>query len=171
LGSNLLTHSFNELAEVKIYGPNVMGDNRHFKFHTGNYNFKVTASNCEFDIMKMAESRICTADATFHTWPDETGKFKIYLSKSSQTARFKFKQPEPTTMINRNNIKEAQHWSDLKHYIDATTAWGIGPQRKDVCDLVKQISSVKVDAAQERELIKMGVDSNPYEIDLDEDNT
>lgn len=151
-GPELLHCTFAKIDKITLYCPKMD------KVHSWNY--YITAGGQAitiklvkpvFDPFSYAVSDIITPIAMYHTWPDAKGKFKMYIHKSSRAARVKYKQPTPKTLINRAALKGVKDWDILEKYFQVCKSNNISPIRKDICDLVRTISTFEAERDQELE--------------------
>src|SRR5690242_2214491 len=170
LGSELLLLDYERLNEVTIYVPNMELGSWDFSFKTVGYNIDVHLKRCHETPLDLTVKSLNTADAIFHTWPNDDGRFKIYTHVGSRVARYKFKQPQPKTHLNRANLNSAETWQDLRKYIESTTKAGFSPLRGDVCDLVKHISEKDIERTQHIELVKAGIEEMKLDFDYGADD-
>jgi len=170
-GPELLAKDYEPLKKVTLYCTEYDVDSWEYGIKTiSGYSIDLHIVGTTKTPEQLLKESLVTTDATFHTWPDAKGRFKIYTHRGSRTARFKFNQPKPTTCLNRLNLESASDWEPLKHYIQVTTDAGFGPIRKDICDLVKHISLKQVELDQHKELVRMGVEEPKIDVFYEADD-
>lgn len=156
LGHELLTHNWSLMHKISVYGPKITVDDYSTTVLTEGGKIKVIAHNELGDPLACAMSDVITPTAIYMTWPDGVGKFKMFIHKASRIARIKYKQPLIKTFINRKVLKTgATKWQVLEEYIQACTLAGVDPQRKDICDLVRNVSELESERAQNLEYNKV----------------
>ena len=158
LGSEILLQDYDKLNKITVYTPHSELPSWELLIRTQGYPIDILIKRCAESPLDLTLKSLSTANAIFHTWPNDDGRFKIYTHVGSRVARYKFKQPQPKTHLNRANLASAENWSDLKNYIESTTKAGFSPLRGDVCDLVKHISEKDIERTQHIELVKAGIE-------------
>jgi len=96
----------------------------------------------ETDPIDVVADHHFTDEAVAMTWPNELGKVKFYMHKSSVIAKYNLTVYVPNPEgINRDALKNVTEWDVLADYILLRDEIGITPSQKAICDMVKIIST------------------------------